>query len=195
MPTRKDEIKTDKINLTMKGASGKPHICTMVTRDELYFNSLPYSQIKLNDFMSFDYFLFGAEKRDWATFLDFDGNFIPPIANPISIVQHQLCHYAFWMTIAKNNLYRKPRIPYGAYVPSLCYACKYADLVAPSVDQCNFCPLERDTSFHCCGKEHSSYMDCTLSDSSEASKWAAKVAKMIWRNPILSNPSLGIRKG
>lgn len=153
--------------------------------NKLYCISMPYSQIHLNNFTSFDHFLFGVEEKDWRIFLD-EGYFIPPIANPVNIAQHQLCHYTYWMTIAKNNLKDKPRIVHGAYVPSLCYACKYADLLAKSADICSFCPLETDSRRFKCGKEFSNYINCTRDKSftsNEASEWAEKIAKIIWKTP------------
>lgn len=160
----------------------------MIRKSELYFNSMKYSQIHLNDFETFDNFLFGAGEKDWGTFLDDEGYFIPPITHPVNIAQHQLCHYAYWMTIAKNDLTIKPRIRYGTYVPHSCYACKYAYFLSPDfADLCRFCPLVRDTSRHNCGIEYSHYLDCPYVKSYEVSEWAEKVAKMIWKNPKLDS--------
>lgn len=178
----------------------------MINSDELYFNSRTYSHINLNDFASFDHFLFGVGEKDWRTFLDVDSDyyyFIPPITNPVGIVQHQLCHYAFWMTIAKNNLKEKPRITEGAHVPSTCYACKYANLLTESailgsaiqtMDHiCNFCPLKKDSHHSRCGDEYYHYMHCTrTSQLNEASEWAEKIAKIIWKNPTKRLCSLRI---
>lgn len=161
----------------------------MISKSELYFNSMKYSQIHLNDFETFDNFLFGVGERDWSTFLDDEGYFIPPITHPVSITQHQLCHYAYWMTIAKNDLTIKPRIRYGTYVPHSCYACKYASFFISDAKLCRFCPLVRDTSQHNCGIEYSHYLDCSYVKSYEVSEWAEKIAKMTWKNPKLDDIS------
>lgn len=137
------------------------------------------SQITLNDFESFDNFLFGDEKRDWGTFFDYDGCFIAPITNPVSIVQHQLCHYAYWMTIAKNHLSFKPHIVTLGHVTQLCYACKYAQMISyVSCKQCSVCPLKTDKYINRCGSEHWNFIHSSTPEDKEI--WAEKIAKIIW---------------
>lgn len=141
--------------------------------------------IHLNDFDSFGHFLFGDEERDWKTFLTNEGYFIPPIANPIDIVQNQLCHYAYWMTISKNDLARKPYITTITPIPSLCFACHYASLVTPYpiINICHFCPLEKNTEHSICGEEHYIWK-CSNPYDSSRSYLAERIAKMIWKNPL-----------
>lgn len=59
--------------------------------------------LTLNDFESFDKFLFNNEEPNWHKFKVLLNNrryFLPPIEEPKEIEEYQLCHYAYWMCIA-----------------------------------------------------------------------------------------------
>lgn len=143
------------------------------------------SQIRLNDFASFDNFLFGAGKRDWRKFLDKDEYFIPPIDSPADIVQYQLCHYAYWMTIAKNNFESKPGIIGMSEVLYSCYACAYAQEAATAhglMWRCILCPLKRRSRDRGeCGDEYFWFKNVTFIEAKP--NWAEKIAKMTWEIP------------
>lgn len=141
------------------------------------------TRIALNDFVSFDNFLFGDKRRDWSTFLNCDDDFISPIAVPTDIIQNQLCHYAYWMTIAKNNLREKPWIISADHIYYSCYACYYATAMTRGafLSICEMCPLKKERFAPQCGNEYRRFKNA-LSDE-ERSEWAEKVAKIIWKEP------------
>lgn len=158
---------------------------------ELYFNSMPIIHIHLNDFISFDNFLFGNWERDWTKFLDEDEYFISPIANPVNIAQYQLCHYAYWMTIAENDFRVKPCIISASLNINtlMCYACAYAKKISPNANICHSCPLKKDPGKHKCGFEYSQWMCCLCENPRDAQNWAEKVAKMTWKNSVCDDIS------
>lgn len=114
------------------------------------------SSLKLNDFESFENFLFSEEERKlpedekWKKYVISDNTrilakhyFIAPI--PTSelkrIEEYQLCHYAYWMCISiftpmsKMNFWTENnKIPSGR-----CYACAYANTCSTG---CTSCPLQ-----------------------------------------------------
>lgn len=130
--------------------------------------------IPLNDFSTFDRLLFNAEemalpeKARWRKFYNgmftVSVPFLPKI--PETVVEHQFCHYVYWMTIWACNLIHKPdgvSFVFGESsthigLCNLCFACQY------TISKENReCPIERFT----CGFERG----CTDKDS-PYSKWA-----------------------
>lgn len=97
--------------------------------------------VKLNDFETFNRILFNEkemklpEKERWKKF--YDGYFvtIPIPMKPVTIEEHQFCHYVYWMSIWANKLIYKPNIrrrfgtgkdsDEGMRIISKCFACAY----------------------------------------------------------------------
>lgn len=88
-------------------------------------------ELKLNDFERFEDFLFTKEERalpdeeKWKKYFDENCNFIPPILEPCTIEEHQLCHYTYWKVIFTFRLSRKPCFAEGNMPKSKCYACEW----------------------------------------------------------------------
>lgn len=105
-------------------------------------------KLKLNDFEGFDQYLFPNGKKDWHKFwAQTNGHmhYIPPIEDPVKLVDFQLNHYALWMSIAMlddvDYTYEMDLLIYG-------YPCKYVEMVLnnselmfPCFEKCHDCPI------------------------------------------------------
>lgn len=105
-------------------------------------------QLSLNSFDDFDRFLFPDNNKNWRKF--WGGNerqyYIPPIQDPIKLVEFQLNHYALWMSISEIE-----ELDYSAEIDLLQkgYGCKYVEHIhnktsrSPSdFTKCFYCPIK-----------------------------------------------------
>jgi len=142
--------------------------------------------IHLNDFGSFDRYLFGDGDVDWEKFSHWRNVgwiFTPPILRPISKVEYQLDHYALWMTIAHNNPLIKPIFSDNAVRPySRCYACQYKrDKYGVNKYCLRYCPLINVEAFYCI-KPYREWGD--TDDEDYAAQQAEIIARIPWREII-----------
>lgn len=152
--------------------------------------------IKLNDFASFDRYLFGMKGPNWGLFYNkTDDLFTPPIEHPKTEVEYQLNHYTLWMVISHFHLRHKPRFSF-AHQPRLkCYACgyklRYGNRKNVRLSCAGYCPLaiwdtieaESTPVSWICGEEYNTFIDCVYDncDVPAISLAAKRVAKMLWR--------------
>lgn len=142
-------------------------------------------KLNLNDFDSFDAFLFNGKNPNWGKFYDRETDiFIPPIYRPMTLPEYQLDHYALWMVISSFCLTKKPYFTF--FIEMLingCYACHYKFYHEPYIYSCkNGCPLVLD-DYAQCGTAYSDYMrESTIYGATARLKDAAEqIAKLKWR--------------
>lgn len=126
-------------------------------------------ELKLNDFEGFDRVLFNEdtaklpETERFKRFYDEDRDtiLIPISHSPISLEEHQFCHYVYWMTIGAAELGAKPSIARRfeghdmpmSHIEQNCFACRYRDHTWPLPKHC---PI----AMFSCGPYGSGYADC-----------------------------------
>lgn len=139
--------------------------------------------LKLNDFEGFNRYLFGEEEPDWSTlYITNDDMFIPPIAYPNTEAEHQLCHYALWMTMSKCTPEWKPNI-FGV-IRNRCYACEWKKRCGHLNDSCDaFCPFTSIQPSTCdpALEEWVKLDRRTYKDLLYFRKLAEKIARIPWR--------------
>lgn len=149
------------------------------------------SKLRLNDFASFNKFLFKDSGPNWNKFFDEKNSvFCPPILKPKTIVEYQVNHYVLWMVISAFKLNAKPEIfVESADVPyHKCYACEYSAKKANpySIDCKTRCPIVLDDDYCGCGSKYDYYITLRhiASDyyvSKELKRVAESIAKLEWR--------------
>lgn len=145
-------------------------------------------ELKLNDFEGFDQFLFGDEEHNWRYFLFFvDGAncFCPPITCPKTVAEYQLCHYAYWMTVAEYP-WLKAEPPILAINPVQYgnYACEYTDKTG---EVCRDCPIidEKYGGLTCTAPNHPLEKWLKSLENEEMRRdHALECAKIEWKNRI-----------
>lgn len=147
-------------------------------------------KLKLNDFDSFDAFLFGGKTPDWRRFYDKEmDTFFPPIDYPTHIAEYQLNHYTMWMVVSTFALWDKPYHFNGGHIPvARCYACDYKRRYGYQGScECR-CPLVLGGYVSGCGKPYTTYVDLTAQRDpcdplsvSLVEQAAEQVARMKWR--------------
>lgn len=149
------------------------------------------SDIVLNDFVSFNRFLFDGKLKhpNWKKFRKRVGKkmgFVPPIVSPKTIEEYQLNHYAYWMFIAKvvSGVYKLPIFPqYGSPPCNYCYACEY--LVSQqskhtcASHSCYYCPISNEQRFTT-GCRNTEYLFWKDDRNALA---AMAIARTLWKEP------------
>lgn len=141
-------------------------------------------KIYLNDFESFDRYLFGDENANWSKFYHFREHyswmFTPPILWPVNEVEYQLDHYTLWMTIAYNNPLLKPIFDDVSTEPFCrCYACSYKLRRYGANGKCvPHCPLTCAEKGNCV-KIYREWSD--THDKEYASRLAIDIARIPWK--------------
>lgn len=151
------------------------------------------SSLKLNDFESFENFLFSEEERKlpedekWAKYIitkNIGGTnksyFVAPI--PLSklgrIEEYQLCHYTYWTCIGIFNSPIKMDFWNANDTKPLgkCYACAYGRTYSSTCNACINCPLQNH--IHDCIPPYVEWEESYSIYSSRAS--AFKIATWPW---------------
>lgn len=146
------------------------------------------TDIKLNDFASFDRAIFNGTRpimftkrawRSWAT--DHLGNFYRDLVIPIdhfpnTIAEYQFCHYVLWMTIWAKDLSIKPVLTYkdGVYmdISTRCFACEYMKNKKRAV-----CPIVAWQQCRCTTKSDSEYRKWSIRSDKRS---AYRIAHLKW---------------
>lgn len=154
------------------------------------------SQLKLNDFEGFNRAIFRGRDPKWESLYNqVSDTFYPPIPYPKSEVEHQLDHYALWMTMAHYGLISKPKnfkrrsflVPYALEPHNYCYACEWQILVYHTpVNYCGAkpCPLASSGRGFACGPDWANWVHLTTYSSGclyEIREAANAVAHIEWR--------------
>lgn len=148
--------------------------------------------ITLNDFEAFDRFIFGDRKHNWKKLYNKETDtFYPPIPIPETEVEHQLDHYALWMTMGNYYLTKKParyrhlfsgRVTLPNYG---CYACGYAYIKKnnPHINCLTDCPLTSISPSSCADiwKIWCSQISCAYRTPSK--KYILSISEQIARIP------------
>lgn len=143
-------------------------------------------EIRLNDFESFDRYLFGEGAVNWEKFYHVVGYswiFTPPILHPVTEAEYQLDHYALWMAIARNSPFKKPIFSDDAVRPFYrCYACQYKrDKYGANKACLLYCPLINAEELNCVEP----YRKWANTDDEEYATYQATcIARIPWRENI-----------
>lgn len=149
------------------------------------------SDIILNDFVSFNHFLFDGKIKhpNWKKFrkcVDKKMGFVPPIVSPKTIEEYQLNHYAYWMFITNvvSGVYKLPIFPqYGSPPFNYCYACEYSisqqSKHSGPAHSCHYCPISNERRFTT-GCRNTEYL---LWKDTKDALTAMTVARTIWKIP------------
>lgn len=145
-------------------------------------------ELSLNDFETFNRFLFGEKEHDWRCFLVFEdgaSSFAPPIMYPDTIEEYQLCHYAYWMTIAEHPwLKTTPPILAPGPVRHGNYDCEYVDRMGKA---CRGCPVidEKYGGLTCTSPNHplEKWLE-NINNEKMRRKYALEYAKIEWKDRI-----------
>lgn len=149
------------------------------------------SNLKLNDFKSFEDFLFTEEEQKLYGLKRFD-KFIKNVDGPCyavripfsesieTIEEFQLCHYLYWMCIAHTNCTIKPTISlqngYLMLVASHCFACEFA-----RGHNCRHCPIRVWREGKSCARGITDYVMWLYSTGSlSRSYYAQNIARLEW---------------
>lgn len=157
------------------------------------------SKLKLNDFKSFENFLFTKEEKKkskvqrWKKYISKSKTeellFKPPLSKPTTIEEFQLCHYAYWMFIAYviKGTSKTPIFTSHISSPAAnCYACEYTkqqpiNYNSPEgFDYCNACPVKSITCHSISGCKNNAFL---LWKKEHDTLTAMAVAKTIWKIP------------
>lgn len=156
-------------------------------------------ELKLNDFDGFDCVLFDEdtiklpEAERFKRFYDKDRNtvLIPISHSPVSLEEHQFCHYVYWMTIGVEKLTEKPNIARRfeghdtpmSHIEQKCFACHYRNHAWPLPKHC---PIARFS----CGPYGSGFADCDKGSGAFYYEWrhghdpamAFRLAHLLWED-------------
>lgn len=147
--------------------------------------------VNLNDFETFDRLLFNEdemklpEKERWKKFWDGETVVVPIPMYPDTIEEYQLCHYAYWMTIAEHPwLKTTPPILAPGPVRHGNYDCEYVDRTGKA---CRGCPVidEKYGDLTCTSPNHplEKWLK-NINNEKMRRKYALEYAKTEWKDRI-----------